>query len=176
MFLQPRPRYGHPGQKRRYRPDVHVNVGAEEAVLLLRSPALPPQVFILEIQDSVQRRSRLLLQSHAHRLTESAFTGCAEAWEEEEERLTFTLQQYLSFSRSSRPSSSRSSRLSSLMWGCSDALARTLSLRRPNAAVRHTFTQRIPKTSCFLSERRRRSSSSSGSSFPPADAGRFHTG
>lgn len=58
------------------------------------------------------------------------FTGCSEASEEDEERLTFTLQQYLSFSCSSRPSSSCSSLLSSFMSGCSDTLAMILSLRR----------------------------------------------
>lgn len=61
------------------------------------------------------------------------FTGCSEASEEDEELLTFTLQQYLSFSCSSKPSSSCSSLLSSFMLGCSDTLAMILSLRRRNA-------------------------------------------
>lgn len=37
-----------------YRPDVHVNLRAEEVVLLLWSLAFPPQFFILKLKDSVQ--------------------------------------------------------------------------------------------------------------------------
>lgn len=85
-------------------------------------------------------------------------TGCGEASVEEEERLTSTLQQYLCFSCSSRPSLSCSSLLSSSMWGCSDALAMILSLLRRNATQLATRSppngRRIPKTSFVLSDKK----------------------
>lgn len=70
---------------------------------------------------------------------------------EDEERLTFTLQQYLSFSCSSRPSLSCSSLLSSFMWGCSETLARTFSLLRRKETqlqLRTFFTSQRRVASC----------------------------
>lgn len=76
-----------------YRPDVHVQLGVQEALLLDGRPAVLPEFFIFQFDDFVQRRSQIVLQ---HRQQTQGEAGRSEhEWvHEETSALSTFLQHY----------------------------------------------------------------------------------